>query len=116
MTDLPTVLDLNGDGDECVVTLLMSADLACLVGHFPGHPVVPGAMQVGWALALAAMYLGTPDACREMEALKFRHLLQPGQRVTLTLRHDRARNKLHFVWRAGDVVYSSGRLLLETSA
>lgn len=116
MIELPTVLEVRGTGDERAIQLWIGADLACLAGHFPGHPVVSGAMQVGWALALAAAHLGTPDACREMEALKFQHLLQPEQPVTLTLHHDRARNKLHFAWRAGDTAYSSGRLLLEPSA
>ncbi|TAL72947.1 MAG: acyl-CoA synthetase [Rhodanobacter sp.] len=116
MIELPTILGVHRDGDDCTVTVLIRRDLAFLVGHFPGHPVVPGAVQVGWALTLAAQYLGTPAACRDMEALKFQRLLLPGQQVTLSLRFDHARNKLHFSWLDGATAYSSGRLVLEQPA
>ena len=112
----PVVLGAHRDGDECALQLAVPADLDYFPGHFPQAPVLPGAVQVGWALQLAASHLGTAPRCREMEALKFQHLLQPGDTVTLSLRLDRARGKLHFSYREGDVTYSSGRLVLEPSA
>lgn len=112
----PVVLDERRDGDECTLQLQVPADLAYFPGHFPQAPVLPGAAQVAWALQLAAARLGSSPHCREMEALKFQRLLQPGDRVTLTLRIDRARGKLHFAYREGDATYSSGRLVLEPRA
>jgi len=112
----PVVLDDRRDGDECTLQLQVPADLAYFPGHFPRAPVLPGAVQVAWALQLAAARLGTSAQCREMEALKFQRLLQPGDHVTLTLRLDRALGKLHFAYREGDTAYSSGRLVLEPGA
>jgi 3-hydroxymyristoyl/3-hydroxydecanoyl-(acyl carrier protein) dehydratase len=116
MRTAPTILDEQRDGDECTLRLHIPDDLAYFPGHFPQAPVLPGVAQIAWALQLAASRLGTPPQCRELEALKFQRLLQPGDRVTLALRHDRARGKLHFAYREGETAYSSGRLVLEPHA
>lgn len=108
----PAILDATRSGDECTVQLCVPTDLACFPGHFPQAPVLPGAMQVAWALRLSAEHLGTAADCHEMEALKFQRLLRPGDSATLHLRFDRASGKLHFVYRHGDTTYSSGRLVL----
>ena len=112
----PEVLGEQCGDEQCSLQLRVPAELAYFPGHFPRAPVLPGAAQVGWALQLAAEHLGTPIPCRTMEALKFQRLLQPGDRVTLTLRLDRARGKLHFAYAQGELACSSGRLVLEPPA
>jgi 3-hydroxymyristoyl/3-hydroxydecanoyl-(acyl carrier protein) dehydratase len=92
------------------LSLRVPIDLIYFPGHFPQAPVLPGAVQVAWALSLASTRLGTPLRCHAMEALKFQQLMRPGDRADLTLRHDVARRKLHFAYRDGDKAYSSGRL------
>ena len=112
----PVILREWRDGDGCTLQLQVPTDLVYFPGHFPQAPVLPGAVQVAWALQLAAARLGTSPQCREVEALKFQRLLQPGDRVTLTLRYDEARRKLHFAYREGEAAYSSGRRVLEPRA
>jgi 3-hydroxymyristoyl/3-hydroxydecanoyl-(acyl carrier protein) dehydratase len=90
--------------------------LAHFAGHFPGAPVLPGVLQVQWALALAAPRLGVAPRCREMAALKFQRLLRPGDVVELELRLDAARGKLHFAYRLDGAHCSSGRLRVEAAA
>ncbi|HEY9133926.1 MAG TPA: hypothetical protein VIM98_19405 [Dyella sp.] len=102
------------DGDTHTITLHVPVDLAHFPGHFAAAPVVPGIVQVAWALELAAVRLGTCAQCRTMEALKFQQLLRPGADAELTLRADRARGKLHFAYRHGDANFSSGRLVWST--
>jgi 3-hydroxymyristoyl/3-hydroxydecanoyl-(acyl carrier protein) dehydratase len=92
------------------LSLRVPLDLVYFPGHFPQAPVLPGAVQVAWALSLASTRLGTPLRCHTMEALKFQQLMRPGDRADLTLRHDTARHKLHFSYRDGDKAFSSGRL------
>lgn len=111
---LPRDPILAGEHDEDgtrVIQLRVPVDLAHFPGHFAGAPVVPGAVQMAWALSLAASRLGTGERCQSMEALKFQQLLRPGAPVTLTLRADHARGKLHFAYRHGEASYSSGRLV-----
>ncbi|MET0935805.1 MAG: hypothetical protein ABWX83_07445, partial [Luteibacter sp.] len=111
----PRVLGERLDGDTHVIELELPLDLACFAVHFPDAPVLPGVMQIGWALEMAATRLGTPTTCRGMDALKFQRLLRPGDRVELTLRHDAASGRLHFAYRTGDAHYSSAHLRLEGS-
>lgn len=97
------------------LTLQLPLELIHFDGHFPRAPVLPGVLQVGWALALAAPRLGTSTHCREMEAMKFQRLLHPGDRIELSLRVetdvlDRTRGKLHFAYHLDGAHCSSGRL------
>ena len=46
---LPTVLErVSGPGET--FTLAIGADLIAFRGHFPGNPVLPGVVQVDWAI------------------------------------------------------------------
>lgn len=106
----PTILAEHQQDGVWTLELLVPRGLVYFDGHFPDAPVLPGIVQIKWALALAAPRLGTSARCTLMEALKFQRLLRPGDRVELVLRYDTARRKLHFAYRHGDVAYSSGRL------
>lgn len=112
----PLILAEHQQDGVWTLELLIPHELVYFAGHFPGAPVLPGLVQIAWALALAAPRLGTPSRCRLMEAVKFQHLLRPGDRVELVLRYDTARQKLHFAYRHGDKAYSSGRLAWSADA
>lgn len=89
--------------------LKLPLDLALFDDHFRSAPVVPGVMQVAWALAFAARHYG-PMACGAMDAVKFRRLVRPGDRLQLEVTHEAARGHLHFTVRIGGVLCSSARL------
>jgi 3-hydroxymyristoyl/3-hydroxydecanoyl-(acyl carrier protein) dehydratase len=95
------------------LVLPLPPELIHFDGHFPRAPVLPGVLQVGWTLALAAPRLGTSMHCREMESLKFQLLLRPCDEIELTLRLDAARGKLHFAYYLAGAHASSGRLCVE---
>jgi 3-hydroxymyristoyl/3-hydroxydecanoyl-(acyl carrier protein) dehydratase len=107
------VSEVEHDG-HWTLTLVLPSDLVQFDDHFRKAPVLPGFMQAGWALALAAPRLGTSPRCHEMEALKFQRLLRPGDRLELSLRYEEEpgseRGKLHFAYHLGGQHCSSGRL------
>ncbi|TBU76219.1 acyl-CoA synthetase family protein [Phytopseudomonas daroniae] len=91
-------------------------DLAHFSGHFPGTPVLPGVVQIDWAQQFArALISDLPPLFGGMEVLKFQQLVRPGDRLQLTLRFDRERNKLYFTFRNGEANCSSGRILLKAA-
>ena len=106
---------VGADGSR-ELSLRLPLDLACFADHFPALPVLPGVVQLRWALGFGAARFGTPGACHRMEMLKFQSLLRPGDRPVLRLRHDAATRRLHFVYRLGATEASSGRFVCEDVA
>ncbi|WP_233841451.1 acyl-CoA synthetase [Dyella sp. 2HG41-7] len=112
----PVLLSERQHDGVWTLGLRVPKDLVYFGGHFPKAPVLPGVVQIAWALAFASQRFGTPLRCTSMEALKFQRLLRPDDRVDLTLRHDVDRHKVHFAYRYGDIAYSSGRLAWSAKA
>ncbi len=108
----PETLGDERDGDRLARRLRVPADLAALEGHFPGHPVVPGAAQVGWALAAAEELAGHALRVVGVEALKFKEMLLPGAEVLLELELDRPGSRVRFTIAHEGGEHASGRLLL----
>lgn len=109
----PEVLAQAREGDELRLQLAVSADLAYFNGHFPKTPVLPGVVQVDWALALGQPLLDRPRRFAGMEVLKFQQLARPGDVLELTLRFDAERGKLYFTFSNAGAPCSSGRIVLE---
>ncbi|MGO2768291.1 AMP-binding protein [Pseudomonas taetrolens] len=110
---LPEVLSQTEDDGQWTLTLGIPPDLAFFSGHFPKTPVLPGVVQVDWALNLGQQLLVLPPRFAGMEVLKFQQLVRPGDQLELTLRFDPERSKLHFAYRNANAACSSGRIVLE---
>lgn len=91
------------------------------VGHFPGHPVMPGVLIVeSMAQTAAALVISTlgPDAgtpivyFMSIENAKFRKPVTPGDQLRLTVAKDRRRGN---VWRFNGVARVDGTVVAEAS-
>ncbi|NVZ61496.1 AMP-binding protein [Pseudomonas gingeri] len=111
----PEVLAQNETDGEWLLHLAVPPDLAYFSGHFPATPVLPGVVQVDWALELGRERLELPARFAGMEVLKFQQLVRPGDRIELSLRFDPERSKLHFAFRNASAACSSGRIVLEAA-
>ena len=111
----PEVLEQHEQDGEWNLQLSIPPDLAYFSGHFPQTPVLPGVVQVDWALALGQQLLDLPGRFAGMEVLKFQQLVRPGDQVQLHLRFDDERGKLYFAYRNDTAACSSGRILLEAA-
>ncbi|VVM83621.1 hypothetical protein PS631_02467 [Pseudomonas fluorescens] len=110
----PELLEQRQEQDQHLLTLHVPLDLACFSGHFPKTPVLPGVVQVDWAIALASELLPGQRRFAGMEVLKFQQLVRPGDEVLLSLRWDSERGKLYFAYTCAGQACSSGRILMET--
>jgi acyl-CoA synthetase (AMP-forming)/AMP-acid ligase II/3-hydroxymyristoyl/3-hydroxydecanoyl-(acyl carrier protein) dehydratase len=106
---MPQILERRVTGEGRVeLDLEIGAGLMWFQGHFPGRPILPGVVQLDWAVQLASETLGlSPIIAREFQ-VKYKAVISPGDRMTLTLRHDAAKDRLSFEYRRGDDVCSSG--------
>ncbi|SFO57282.1 Acyl-coenzyme A synthetase/AMP-(fatty) acid ligase [Pseudomonas sp. NFACC24-1] len=108
----PDVLEQVETDGEWSLQLVVPPDLAYFSGHFPTAPVLPGVVQVDWALSLGRQLLDLPPRFVGMEVLKFQQLVRPGDDIQLHLRFDRERGKLYFAYRNATAACSSGRIVL----
>ncbi|POA32799.1 acyl-CoA synthetase family protein [Pseudomonas sp. GW456-12-1-14-TSB6] len=108
----PEILEQAETEGEWNLQLSVPPDLAYFSGHFPKAPVLPGVVQVEWALNLGRQLLNLSGAFAGMEVLKFQQLVRPGDEIQLHLRFDPERGKLYFAYRNDTATCSSGRILL----
>ncbi len=110
MSTEPIVDEQRVDGPNVELTLTIPHDLVYFRGHFSGTPIVPGVVQIKWAVELAVRYLGADGTFVGMDALKFQQVMTPGISVTLSLRWVAPDRKLHFAYQSEGARYGSGRL------
>jgi acyl-coenzyme A synthetase/AMP-(fatty) acid ligase/3-hydroxymyristoyl/3-hydroxydecanoyl-(acyl carrier protein) dehydratase len=108
----PHVLSQVETEGEWSLQLSVPPDLAYFSGHFPKAPVLPGVVQVEWALNVGRQLLNLKGPFAGMEVLKFQQLVRPGDEIQLHLRFDPERSKLYFAYRNDTATCSSGRILL----
>jgi 3-hydroxymyristoyl/3-hydroxydecanoyl-(acyl carrier protein) dehydratase len=106
----PTIHAVRALADGAEFDLFISPELACLDGHFPGMPVVPGVAQIDWAVKLAAQYLNLPIAGAQAFRVKFRRVIVPNSFVTLELRYSKAGRRLNFEYRSDAQLHSLGSI------
>ncbi|WP_206955667.1 AMP-binding protein [Trinickia acidisoli] len=82
--------------------------LAHFAGHFPGLPILPGVVQIDWAVQLGAEQWPEVRSMRAVERLKFMIPVPPGAILHLTLAHDAARRKMRFAFCLGERDSASG--------
>jgi 3-hydroxymyristoyl/3-hydroxydecanoyl-(acyl carrier protein) dehydratase len=113
---LPEIDSLERGPEGLSLNFHVSRQLEYFEGHFPEVPLLPGVIQVGWAVELARLHLaptagGMLDRFRSLANLKFMRVIQPGAAVRLHLRIDLDRREMDFEYSAGGHTCSSGRVL-----
>lgn len=125
MADLPRfprIIDLRTAADagpldtapfaRAELDLLIQPDLFWFQGHFPNFPILPGVIQLDWALDFAGRYLGLTVPVTRQFQVKYKSGIFAGDRVTLILTHTPAKNRLNFDYVRDGAVCSTGQLVL----
>jgi acyl-CoA synthetase (AMP-forming)/AMP-acid ligase II/3-hydroxymyristoyl/3-hydroxydecanoyl-(acyl carrier protein) dehydratase len=103
---------LDGDTPRMLLELTVPADLLYFDGHFTVAPVLPGVVQVDWAIRYGRRYFGLQGPFGGINALKFQQMIVPQRPVRLELVHDRAKGSIHFRYFSEAGVHASGRILI----
>lgn len=83
-------------------------------GHFADFPLVPGFVELGFALDCASEYLDTTlESISKIQSVKFSSFLRPCDNARLEL--ERSQNRLVFTLYANDKICSSGKIELKES-
>lgn len=112
---LPRVRELENEAGRVLLEIVAPANLLYFDGHFDVAPILPGVVQVDWALHYGRQYFGMPARFKGMNQLKFQHVIEPEQPVQLELRCDAAGQGLRFSYSSAAGQHSSGRIVLGDS-
>ena len=89
----------------------VGAEVVHFSGHFPEIPILPGIVQLDWALRYARQYLGLNGRFVAVENLKFLGLVLPDTTLQLSLRWQESEGRLEFAFFDKQRKYASGRVL-----
>lgn len=107
---LPDALVLERAGGLVRLELGIDATHPCFDGHFPGRPLLPGVVQIDWAIRFAAQHLGDCTPFLGFGPVKFMRLVAPPVTLELRLERDAVEGVLRFEYRVGEAVCSRGRI------
>jgi hypothetical protein len=106
----PLVRLLEQETDRVLLELTVPADLLYFNGHFEGAPVLPGVVQLDWAISYGRQYFPLAPHFLGMLGLKFQRVILPGAVVQLELLHDTQKSSLAFRMMSAAGPHASGRI------
>jgi 3-hydroxymyristoyl/3-hydroxydecanoyl-(acyl carrier protein) dehydratase len=111
----PVVLATEPADGRVTLTLVVPGALFWFRGHFPSYPILPGVVQLDWAIRYARQAFGIEAATIDAMRMKFRKPVPPGARLSLVLARLSIRNTVAFEYSDGEGVYSSGQFRFAAS-
>lgn len=95
----PAVLAVRSGDGRAELDLVVPPDLLYCRGHFPNRPILPGVVQIDWAIRLGRRHLQLGRSPPITLKVKFRRLVHPGDCLTLDLRYQPECKRLCFDYR-----------------
>lgn len=106
----PHLLKFKDRGGTVELSLVIPHDLMYFRGHFPTLPILPGVVQIAWAMNYSRRHFDLGESCAKTLRIKFRRLIRPGDRLVLTLVHRTAHSEIEFSYTDQQGTLSSGRI------
>jgi|SRR6056297_1433802 len=92
--------------------LCILEDIVYFSGHFPNQPILPGIVQLDWALHYANEYLCiNKEKFRHIQQMKFTQVIPPNTKLFLDIRLES--EILSFKYYHKNTVYSLGKLRIK---
>lgn len=112
----PVLIDVKVAQGHVDARLLVTPDLAGFAGHFPDFPILPGVVQIDWAVHYAQEFLLLDEPVIRVERLKFTCPISPNTPLQLSLIYDAGKASVDFRFYrqldgAHELLFSQGRLI-----
>lgn len=108
---LPQVLGFEITEGGVELAVKVCEDLLYFPDHFAGYPILPGVVQIAWVEHFGKLFFAINTLFSHMEVIKFVKVIQPGNRLKLTLTWKSDACKLYFSFSSELGVHSSGRMV-----
>jgi 3-hydroxymyristoyl/3-hydroxydecanoyl-(acyl carrier protein) dehydratase len=106
---MPQIESSSASGSSATYRLRVPPALEHFRGHFPGFPILPGVVQLDWAVRLGRRHFQGLEESTGVDNFKCQALVFPDAELTLELRRDET--GLHFRYYDAQRTYSSGKIL-----
>lgn len=117
MSLMPVVVSIDCTDNTATLVLNVSPTLDYFPGHFPGFPILPGVVQVDWAIRFAREHLGIPaTGFSALRGLKFSAPILPGASLKLQLSWHPEKQRLDFSYNGERRPVSSGQVVFAAEA
>ncbi|NHZ37067.1 AMP-binding protein [Massilia rubra] len=103
--------DGEPNGARVLLELVVPSTLFYFDGHFTQAPVLPGVVQVDWAIRYGREHFAVAPGFRGIHALKFQQVVRPDVPFRLELKYDSASCTLHFRYFSDAGQHAGGRIL-----
>jgi acyl-CoA synthetase (AMP-forming)/AMP-acid ligase II len=108
---LPRISVVEQSAQRVLLELAVPSELFYFDGHFAQAPMLPGVVQVDWAILLGRRHFALAPSFEAIHALKFQQVIQPEAVVRLELIHDEQRGSLGFRYFSDAGQHAGGRIL-----
>lgn len=109
--ELPQALWRERRLPQAALSLEIVPQLRVFDGHFPGAPVLPGVVQLDWAIAFARQaFADLPPVFQRVDQLKFQLPVLPPVQLELALEWNAQAAQLSFRYTSQKGTHSSGRV------
>jgi 3-hydroxymyristoyl/3-hydroxydecanoyl-(acyl carrier protein) dehydratase len=106
----PEIISIVRSQEQAELKLVVPEALLYFRGHFPGFALLPGVVQLDWAIKYGMQHFALGDVFASTIRIKFRKPIRPNHRVTLILKHVGSRNSIHFDYADAEGPCSSGQI------
>lgn len=112
---LPEILAVRRrmpESRQVVLDLKIPENIVHFSGHFPGMAILPGVVQIDWAVRFAREHFVLTSEFTMLENIKFRTLILPNAQLELALQWNRdSRESIEFSFATSERKYSLGRIV-----
>jgi 3-hydroxymyristoyl/3-hydroxydecanoyl-(acyl carrier protein) dehydratase len=108
---LPQIDSIERSQDGLNLRFSVPPALEYFQGHFPECALLPGVVQIGWAIEIARAQFPITGKFQALAGVKFMRVIQPGAAVSLALSCDATCSEFCFEYRSDGTLCSSGRVL-----
>jgi 3-hydroxyacyl-[acyl-carrier-protein] dehydratase len=91
------------------IVFFVPTDHACFNGHFPGNPLVPGALLLRWMIEQLARH---NLVITEIKQCKFLHIVKPGDQLRFLVSHHHDKLNVNIV--CADTLVAKATCLYQT--
>jgi len=109
---IPRVLSWIDELSRHKLLLAISPEMECFQGHYPDNPILPGIVQLHWAIGFSISLLGFSGVPFDIKRLKFKNIVQPPSVLELVLSKS-STNSVQFQFNSVGQIHSMGCLVFE---